>query len=212
MITNDHIGVKVRGCGEPQKWRVLSRVEVDTTRRSHLRSIFAPNVTNSSQFDGQAFWPVVWRFTAGWVLVHSHHWHLKTTWALEHVRQAQETSPRKSRPGKQWQWYTRGLLVHWCRNWMVVKSQLCYCVCGSRLLSNPVTYACTYVHICTLGKLLPLSCAAKMKKYIALLSIIRSKMRQTHTYVCIRLYVYFSALQYTQPNYIQAHYLQAHNH
>jgi len=33
------------------------------------------------------------------VLVYSHHCHLKTTQALEHVKQAQETSPRKNRPG-----------------------------------------------------------------------------------------------------------------
>jgi len=95
-ITNDHMGVEVGGGGEPWKWRVLPRVEVGTARRSYLRPIWALNVTNNSQFDGQAR-----RFPAGWVLVYSHHCHLKTTQALEHVRQAQETSPRKSRPGKQ---------------------------------------------------------------------------------------------------------------
>jgi len=30
-ITNDHIGVEIRGGGEPQKWRVLPSFEVDTT-------------------------------------------------------------------------------------------------------------------------------------------------------------------------------------
>jgi len=139
-ITNDHIGVEVRGGGEPQKWWVLPHVEFDTTRRSHPRPIWSLNVTNSRQFDGQAFWPVVWWFPAGWVLVYSCHRYLKTTWALKHVRQVLETSPRKSRPGKQLQWYTHGLLVHWCINQVVVKSQPCHCVCGSRLLSNPVTY------------------------------------------------------------------------
>jgi len=114
-ITNDYIRVEIRGGEEPWKWRVLPRVEVDTTRRSHLRPIWTLNVTNNSQFDGQAFWPVVWQFPAGWV--------------LKRVRQAQETSPRKSRPGKQWQWYTHGLLVYWCRNRVVVKSQPCHCVC-----------------------------------------------------------------------------------
>jgi len=44
--------------------------------------------------------------------------------------QACQTSPRKSRPGNHWQWYTHGLLVHWCRNQVVVKSQLCHCVCS----------------------------------------------------------------------------------
>jgi len=127
-ITNDHIGVEVGGGGEPRKWQVLPRIEVDTTRRSHLRLIWALNVINSSQFDDQAFWPVVWWFPAGWVLVHSHYCHLKTTQALEHIRQAWETSPRKSRPGKQWQWYTHGLLVHWCRNrvgWKVSLAIVC---------------------------------------------------------------------------------------
>jgi len=38
-ITNDHIGVEVRGGGEPRKWQALPRVEVDTARRSHLRPI-----------------------------------------------------------------------------------------------------------------------------------------------------------------------------
>jgi len=38
-IINDHIGVEVGGGGEPQKWWVLPRVEVDTARRSHLRPI-----------------------------------------------------------------------------------------------------------------------------------------------------------------------------
>jgi len=38
-ITNDHIGVEVRGGGEPWKWWVLPCVEVDTARRSHLRPI-----------------------------------------------------------------------------------------------------------------------------------------------------------------------------
>ena len=33
------IGVEVGGGGEPQKWWVFSRVEVDTARRSHLRPI-----------------------------------------------------------------------------------------------------------------------------------------------------------------------------
>jgi len=52
--------------------------------------------------------------------------------------------PKKQAPGKQtrehWQWYTYGLLVHWRRNRVVVKSQPCHCVCGSQLLSNSVTY------------------------------------------------------------------------
>jgi len=34
----------------------------------------------------------------------------------EHVRQAQENSPKKSRPLNHWQWHTHGLLVHWCSN------------------------------------------------------------------------------------------------
>jgi len=36
-ITNDHIGVEVRGGGE--KWQVLPCDKVDTARRSHLRAI-----------------------------------------------------------------------------------------------------------------------------------------------------------------------------
>jgi len=38
-VTSDHIGVEVGGGGEPWTWRVLSRVEIDTTRKSHLRPI-----------------------------------------------------------------------------------------------------------------------------------------------------------------------------
>jgi len=122
------------------KWWVFPCVEVDTARWSHLRPIWALDITNSSQFDSQAFWPVVRWFTAKWVLVQSNHYHLKTTQALEHIRQVQETSPRKSRSRNHWQWYTHGLLVYWCRNRVVVKSQPCHCVCGSQLLLNPVTY------------------------------------------------------------------------
>jgi len=55
-----HIGVKVKGGGEPWKWWVFSHAEVDTDKWSHLRPIQALDITNSSQFDGQAFWPVVW--------------------------------------------------------------------------------------------------------------------------------------------------------
>jgi len=62
IITNDHIGVEVRGHGEPQRWHVFPHVEVDTARRSHLRPIQALDITNNSQFDGQAFCPVLWRF------------------------------------------------------------------------------------------------------------------------------------------------------
>jgi len=80
-------------------------------RRSHLRPIWTLDITNSIQFDGQAFWPVVWRFPASWMLVHSHHCHLKTTRALKHVRQTLENSPKKSRPVNHWQWHTHGLLV-----------------------------------------------------------------------------------------------------
>jgi len=38
-ITNDHIGVEVRGGGEPWKWWIFPCVEVNTARRSHLRPI-----------------------------------------------------------------------------------------------------------------------------------------------------------------------------
>jgi len=47
---------------------------------------------------------------------------------------------KESRSGNHWQWYRHGLLVHWCRNQVAVKSQACHYVCGSWLLSNPVTY------------------------------------------------------------------------
>jgi len=81
-ITNDHIGMEVRAA---QKWWVFPCVEVDTARRSRLRSNRALNITNSSQFDGQALWPIVWQFSTGWVLVYSHHCHLNTTRALKHI-------------------------------------------------------------------------------------------------------------------------------
>jgi len=55
-----------------RKYWVLPCVEVDTAKRSYLRPIWVLNVTNSNQFDGQAFWPVVWQFSAWWVLVYSH--------------------------------------------------------------------------------------------------------------------------------------------
>jgi len=122
---------KGRGWWRATEVAGFPHVEVDTTRWSHLRPIWALDITNSNQFVGQPFWPVVWWFPAGWAFVYSHHCHLKTTWALKHVRQTLETSPRKSRSGKQWQWYTHGLLVHWCRNRVVVKSQPCHFVCES---------------------------------------------------------------------------------
>ena len=65
-ITNDHIGVEVGGGGEPQMWWVFLCVEADTAR-SHLKPIQTLDITNSIQFDGQAFCPVVWRFPARWV-------------------------------------------------------------------------------------------------------------------------------------------------
>jgi len=108
-------------------------------RRSHLRLIWTLDITNSSQFDGQAFGPVVWRFPAGWILVHSHHCHLKTTWSLEHVRQARENSPKKSKPVNHWQWYTHGSLVHWCSNWLVVKSVPCHLDWTRPVFANLVT-------------------------------------------------------------------------
>jgi len=109
-------------------------------RRSHLRPIWALDITNSSQFDGQAFWPVVWRFPSGWILVYSHHCHLKTTRALKHVIQAWENSPKKSRPVKYWQWHTYGSLVHWCSNWFVVKSVPCHLVRTRPVFANLVTF------------------------------------------------------------------------
>jgi len=38
-ITNDHVGVEVRGSEEPRNWQVFLCVEVDTARTSHLRPI-----------------------------------------------------------------------------------------------------------------------------------------------------------------------------
>jgi len=98
-ITNDHIGVEVGGGGEPWSGGFFHLYKLNTSRCSHLRSVWALYITNSSQFDGQALWPIVWQFPAIWIPVHSHHCHLKATKALEHVRQAQETNPRKYRPG-----------------------------------------------------------------------------------------------------------------
>jgi len=105
-------------------------VEVDTARWSHLKPIWAIDITNSSQFDGQAVWPVVWWFLAGWVLVQSIHYHLKTT-------QACQTGLRNKPQEKQTREplvmiYTHGLLAHWCKNQVMVKSQPCHCMCGNQ--------------------------------------------------------------------------------
>jgi len=100
--------------------------------------IWALDITNSSQFDGQVHRSVVWRYPARWVLVHSHHCHLKTTQVLEYIRQAQENSPMKSRSVNHWLWYRHG---SWCSNWVVVKSvpfhlvglanlEYCVVICG----------------------------------------------------------------------------------
>jgi len=132
-ITNDHIGVEIGGGGE--------LLEVNTAR-SHLRPIWTLDIKNSSQFDGQAFWPVVWWFPAGWMLVYSCHCHLKITRAFKHIRQARENSPKKSRPVNHWQWYTHGSLVHWCSNWLVVKSVHCHLVWTIPVFANLVTYMC----------------------------------------------------------------------
>jgi len=90
------MGMEDGGGEKLWKWWVFTCVEVDTARRSHLRPIQALDITNSSQFDGKAFLQAVWRFPAGWVPVQSHYCHLKITQALEHARQAPETSPRKA--------------------------------------------------------------------------------------------------------------------
>jgi len=66
---------------------------------SHLRPIQSLDITSSSQFNSQAFWPVVWRFPDRWVPVQSHNCHLKNTRALEHVIQAQEQAPGKAEQG-----------------------------------------------------------------------------------------------------------------
>jgi len=58
-ITNYHLGVEVGGSGESRKWQVFPHVEVDTARRPHMRPIQALDITNSSQFDGQTFCPVM---------------------------------------------------------------------------------------------------------------------------------------------------------
>jgi len=121
-------------------------------QKVRLRPIWALDIINSSQFDGQAFWPVVWWFPAGWILVYSHHCHLKTTWLSEHVRQARENSPKKSRPVNHWQWYTYESLVHWCSNWLVVKSVPCHLVQTRLVLANLVTYILDNLQIDNLKK------------------------------------------------------------
>jgi len=68
-----------------------------TARWSHLRPICSLNITNSSQFDGQVHWPVMSVKISSQVdALQSHHFHLKTTQALKHVRQAQEKAPGKA--------------------------------------------------------------------------------------------------------------------
>jgi len=58
---------KVGGRGEPQSGEFFHPYKLNTARWSHLKLILALNITNSSQFNGQALWPVVWRFPAGWM-------------------------------------------------------------------------------------------------------------------------------------------------
>jgi len=85
------------------KWQVFPCVEVEHCQMVSPEAHLSSTYHNSSQFDGQAFWPVVWQFPARWILVHLHHCHLKTTQALKHIRQAQENSLKKSRPVNHWQ-------------------------------------------------------------------------------------------------------------
>ena len=106
---------------------------------AHLRPSGASNGTKCNQIYHWHVQPVVWRFPSSWQLVKSHHSHLKTTRALVDVWQATETSHRKSRLVKHWQWNIHKLLANGHSYQVMVKSVSGHRVRGSRLLSNLVT-------------------------------------------------------------------------
>jgi len=62
---SDYIGLEVMGSREPWSGRFFHPYKPNTARWSHLRPVWALDITNSSQFDGQALWPVMWQFPAG---------------------------------------------------------------------------------------------------------------------------------------------------
>ena len=66
--------------------------------------------------------------------------HLQVTQALVDVWQTSETSHSKSSLGNVQHQYLAELLVNVYSYCLMVKSVSCYCVHGSRLFSNPVTY------------------------------------------------------------------------
>jgi len=52
--------VEARGGGEPLSGRFFHVQKLKIAKWSHLMPVQALDITNSSQFDDQAFWPVIW--------------------------------------------------------------------------------------------------------------------------------------------------------
>ena len=90
----------------------------------------------------------MWRFIAGWLLVHWRWGHLKTTPALVDVWQDSETSHSKSSSGNFQHWYLADTLASVYSYRVMVKSVSSCCVRGRWVLSNPVTnmYLCRNIN------------------------------------------------------------------
>jgi len=74
-----------------------------------------------------------------WILVQSHHCHLKTTQALKHIRQAWEISSRKSRLVNH-DMHMDFYIVYFYSNWLVLKSLPCHLVWTRPVFANLVTF------------------------------------------------------------------------
>ena len=107
---------------------------------SHKRPVCTVSITKCSQISAWYHQPVVWRFPAGWLLVHSHQSHLKTTRTLADVWQACKTSHNKSRPSSLWLYLVVEVIVQWCSYLMVMNLWNWTGVPLGTVLVNPVTY------------------------------------------------------------------------
>ena len=130
------------------KWRATARSSLKTAKWHPLVSFTPLHITQSSWIHGPTHQPVVWRFIAGWLLVHWRWGHLKTTPALVDVWQDSETSHSKSSSGNFQHWYLADMLASVYSYRVMVKSVSSCCVRGSRVLSNPVTIRKLILHIC----------------------------------------------------------------
>ena len=129
------------------KWRAKATSSLKTAKWHPLVSFAPPHITQRNLIHGQTHQLIVWRFIAGWLLVHWRWSHLKITPALVDVWQDSETSHSKSSLGNFQHWYLADMLASVYSYCVMVKSISSCCVRGRWVLSNPVTYVIRVVQL-----------------------------------------------------------------